>query len=170
MTELAAHIRSTPDDPPLVRDSSNFGHIHAPSLDQAVTAAILRNGHLANATPEAPDLLAVDLSSERVRWAQQIIEGIRNGQSLGALLGYRLERALHDEPTVFLDELIYELRRAFPLAGNRNLLTRKDDLDAGDITKVEARNVVDGCVIRRSHRRDRQNHVSVRPERSSGVE
>jgi hypothetical protein len=144
--ELAGIFART-DDPPLVRDASNFGHIHAPSLDQAVTAAILRNGHLANATPKAPDLLAVDISSERVRWAQQIIEGIRNGQSLGALLGYRLERSLHDEPTIFLDKLIYEFRRAFPLAGNRNQLTRNDDLDAGEITKVEARNVVDGALF-----------------------
>ena len=145
LDEELAGVFDGPDVPPLVRDSSNFGHIHAPSLDQAVTAAILRNGHLANATPEAPDLLAIDLSSERVRWAQQTIEGIRNGQSLGALLGYRLERLLHDEPTVFLDKLIYELRRAFPLAGNRNQLTRRADLDG--ITQVEARNVVDGAAF-----------------------
>lgn len=130
---------------PLVRDSTNFGHIHAPSLDQAVTAAVLRNGFLANATPESPDLLAVDLSSERVRWANAAIDGIRNGQSLGALLGYRLERSLHDEPSVFLDELIYDLRRAFPLAGNRNQTTKDDSVD--DITLVEARNVVDGVLF-----------------------
>ncbi|MEI9927567.1 MAG: hypothetical protein WDN44_07485 [Sphingomonas sp.] len=82
---------------PVVRDTANLGHIHAPSLDQAVTAAILRNGHHANATPDQPGLLAVDLSSERVRLAEQVLEGVRNGQSLGALLGYRLERLLHDE-------------------------------------------------------------------------
>ncbi len=144
--ELAA-IFDRPDDPPLMRDPANYGHIHAPSLDHAVTAAILRNGHLANATPQAPDLLAVDISSERVRWAHTIIEGIRNGQPLGALLGYRLERSLHDEPTVYLDRLIYEFRRAFPLAGNRNTLTEVTDLDAGEITKVEARNVVDGAAF-----------------------
>jgi len=143
--EDLAEIFEREEEPPLVRDTANFGHIHAPSLDQAVTAAILRNGHLANATPEAPDLLAVDLSSERVRWAQQTIKGLRNGQSLGALLGYRLERALHDQPTVFLDKLIYEFRRAFPLAANRNQLTRKPDLD--DIRKAEARNVVDGVAF-----------------------
>lgn len=140
-----AEIFETPGAPPLVNDSSNFGHIHAPSLDHAVAAAILRNGHLANATPGTPDLLAVDLTSERVRLAQQVIEGIRNGQSLGALLGYRLERALHDEPGLFLDRLIYDLRRAFPLAGNRNLRTRVPAL--AKITKVEARNVVDGAAF-----------------------
>jgi hypothetical protein len=138
--DLAA-IFQPPGASPLVRDSENFGHIHAPSLDHAVTAAILRNGHQANATPEAPDLLAVDLTSERVRLAQQVIEGIRNGQSLGALLGYRLERALHDVPNLFLDRLIYDLRRAFPLAGNRNLLTKRA---VAKISQVEARNVVDG--------------------------
>src|SRR5690606_6262795 len=45
----------------LQKDSTNLGHIHAPSLDHAVTAAILRNGHVANRTPSEPDLLAVDL-------------------------------------------------------------------------------------------------------------
>ena len=32
-------------------DSTNQGHIHAPSLNHAVTAAVLRNGYLSNATP-----------------------------------------------------------------------------------------------------------------------
>ena len=48
--ELAA-IFNRPGEPPLMRDSTNFGYIHAPSLDHAVTAAMLRNGYLANATP-----------------------------------------------------------------------------------------------------------------------
>ena len=130
---------------PLMQDANNHGHIHAPSLDHAVTAAMLRNGHVANATPEAPDLLAVDLSSERVRLAQQVIEGMRNGQSLGALLGYRLERALHDEPDLFLDRLIYDLRRDFPLVGNRNRRTRVPGL--ARISQVEARNVLDGAAF-----------------------
>ncbi|HLL52510.1 MAG TPA: hypothetical protein VK447_03130, partial [Myxococcaceae bacterium] len=137
-----AKIFAGANEPPLVRDRGNFGHIHAPSLDQAVTAAILRNGHLSNATPASPELLAVDLSSERVRRAHRVIDGIRNGQSLGALLGYQLERALHDAPNVFLDRLILELRRAFPLVGNKNLKTRVPAL--ARVTAVEARNVVDG--------------------------
>lgn len=142
--ELAA-IFAPQDQPELMHDSANYGHIHAPSLDQAVTAAILRNGHLANATPDEPDLLAVDLSSERVRLATYTIEGIRASQSLGALLGYQLERALHDEPDLFLDRLIYDLRQAFPLAGNRIRRTRETAEPAMDsITQVEARNVVDG--------------------------
>jgi hypothetical protein len=144
--ELAAVFNDAAAEP-VMTDSSNFGHVHAPSLDQAVTAAIMRNGHLAHATPGAPDLLAVDLSSERVRLAQEVIEGMRNGQSLGALLGYRLERALHDEPNLFLDPLIYDLRRAFPLAGNRNRKTKIAALS--HIRKVEARNVLDGAAFSR---------------------
>ncbi len=82
--------------PPIVRDNQNQGYIHAPSVNHAVTAAVLRNGYVANATPAQPDLLKVNLSSERVRRALGIIEGIRSGQSLAALLGYEFERGLHD--------------------------------------------------------------------------
>lgn len=145
LDDTLAPIFDAPELPPLMRESDNFGHIHGPSLDHAATAAILRNGHLANAMPDEPDMLAVDLSSERVRLAQYATEGIRNGQSLGALLGYQLERALHDEPDLFLDRLIYDLRRAFPLAGNRLQGTRVSSLDS--ITAVEARNVVDGAAL-----------------------
>ena len=46
-----------------MRDSANGGYIHAPSLNHAATAAVLRSGYLANATPDAPGALAVNLSS-----------------------------------------------------------------------------------------------------------
>ncbi|WP_433042988.1 hypothetical protein [Dactylosporangium sp. CS-033363] len=121
---------------PLLHDPGNAGHLHAHSLDQAVTAAVLRGGHHGG---------TVDLGSARVRAALRLIEGIGAGQSLGALLGYRLERLLHDEPALYLDGLIYELRRAFPLAGNRNTTTRVDP--APPIGAVEARNVVDGAAL-----------------------
>ena len=75
-----------------------------------------------------------------------VIEGIRNGQSLGALLGYRLERSLHDRDNLFLDRLIAVLRRLFPLAGNRQASTSADDPDV-PISAVEARNVVDGLAL-----------------------
>ena len=65
------------DEPPLTRDSKNEGYIHAPSLNHAVTAALLRNGYLSNATPDNPQSLAVNLSSERVRVALSIIEGLQ---------------------------------------------------------------------------------------------
>ena len=125
---------------PLMRDDQNEGYIHAPSVNHAVTAAILRNGYISNATPSQPDLLKVNLSSERVRLALGIIEGIRNGQSLAALLGYQFERGLHDRYNFAeCDQFIYPLRLLFPL------YTQPEDLPEGaSIEAVEARNVVNG--------------------------
>jgi len=133
-----------PQDPPLLRDSTNGGYILAPSLNHAVAASVLRNGYLSNATPANPQTLAVNLSSERVRKALHVLEGIRNGQSLGALLGYHLERGLHDRydsTTGFtVDEVIYDLRLAFPLYGGQLATSEEDDPQES----VEANNVING--------------------------
>lgn len=125
---------------PLMRDEKNEGYIHAPSVNHAVTAAVLRNGYISNATPAHPELLKVNLSSERVRVALSIIEGIRNGQNLASLLGYQLERGLHDRYSFAeSDQFIYPLRSVFPL------YTRAGELPSGvSITAIEARNVVNG--------------------------
>jgi hypothetical protein len=130
-------------DAPLVKDSTNAGYIHAPSLNHAVTAAVLRNGYISNATPENPGTLAVNLSSERVRLALSILEGIRNGQSLAALLGYQFERGLHDRHNVAeVDQFIFKLRKAFPLSADR-FSTTKTPEDVS-IEAIEARNVING--------------------------
>lgn len=129
--------------PPLMRDSSNGGYVHAPSLNQAVAAAVLRSGYLANAGTANPTTLAVNLSSRRVRLAMSILDGIRQGQSLGALLGYQLERGLHDNHAIAeVDTFIYALRKKFPLRADRH----PDTSTPGDvpIEVIEARNVVDG--------------------------
>jgi len=131
---------------PLVHDSTNGGYIHAPSLNQAVAAAVLRNGYLANATPTNPDAFAVNLSSQRVRLALSFLEGVRQGQSLGALLGYQLERALHDGYALGeVDEHIYALRKKFPLVADRNPDTASAATDS--IELIEAKNVVDGLQL-----------------------
>jgi len=98
----------------------NGGFVHAPSLNHATAAAILRNGYLTHASPEERDKLAVNLSSERVRRAKYLIDGVRNGQSLEVLLGYLFERGLHDWTTravnpVILDHLKPIFRKAFPI-------------------------------------------------------
>jgi len=133
---------------PLSRDNKNAGYIHAPSLNHAVTAAILRNGYLSNAAPDNPGSLAINLSSERVRLALSIIEGMQGGQSMAALLGYQFERGLHDRHDVEVDEFIYDLRLAFPLNANRFSTTKTLKTDEFGrrigIRKLEARNVIDG--------------------------
>jgi hypothetical protein len=102
------------DEPgPLVTKPDEPGFIHAPSLNQASTAALLRNAHLAHGgTPDSP--YAIELTSARVRLARQLFEGVRQGQPIGALLGYTFERNLHDAR---LDDLIDGFRKLAPLPG-----------------------------------------------------
>lgn len=136
--DLAARIDGpSPPSEPLTRDATNAGLVHAPSLNQAATAAVLRNGYLAN-----DGRLAVDLSSKRVRLALEILDGMRNGQSLGALLGYRFERHVHDHGPLQVRALIYPLRKRFPLLAEQIAKTKTDD--AGTREAVAAQNVVDG--------------------------
>ena len=109
---------------PLFVDTDDPGFIHAPSLNQASTAALLRNAHLAHgAQPDGP--YAIELTSGRVRAAQHLFDGVRQGQPLGALLGYRFERALHEAE---LDVFIDEFRSLAPLAGAEALRIVVDGL------------------------------------------
>ena len=85
------------------------GFIHAPSIPQATTAAILRSGWSAHGTADDASAMAVDLRSDRVRAATWLLDGVRQGGSLGEALGYRFERELHD---AFLDAWIDPVRRA----------------------------------------------------------
>jgi predicted nucleic acid-binding Zn-ribbon protein len=99
------------------------GFVHAPSLSHAAAAALLRNAYLSHAVPEEADMFSVNLSSERVRRAQFVLEGMRNGQPIEALLGYQFERGLHDRtsasadaheiPVLELNQFILPFRRAF---------------------------------------------------------
>jgi len=122
-------------------DPANGGFVHAPSLTHAVTAAVLRNAYLTHAEPARADMMAVNLSSRRVRSAMRYVDGLRSGQELAALLGYQLERGLHENhPGVELDEFIYVLRERFPFTSGK--LT---DVPAGTASEsMEARNVVNG--------------------------
>lgn len=136
-----ARLVDLPGDPPLMHDPTNAGLIHAPSLNHATTAAVLRNGWLSHG-----GRLAVDLSSRRVRLALGILEGMRNGQSLGALLGYHFERTLHDSSAIGVRALVFELRRQFPLVANQIAGTADSSLP---IEAVAAMNVVDGVKLLR---------------------
>jgi hypothetical protein len=122
-------------------DANNGGFVHAPSLAQAATAAVLRNAYLSHATPSAPTPFAVNLTSERMRRATELAEGVRNGQPIAALLGYQLERGLHERhPGIELDSVIYTLRDRFPFASGRLV----EAPPGKTVETVEARNVVHG--------------------------
>ena len=140
---------TVPGEPePVIQLADNPGFTHTPSLTQASTAAILRSAHLTHAAAAKKpqnDLLAIDLSSERVRLATWLLDGVRQGQPLGALLGYRFERRLQEaslqEPG--LAEFIPAFRELAPL------VARKLDQPAssGPVEAIAANNVVDGLVL-----------------------
>jgi hypothetical protein len=128
---------------PILQDPGNGGYIHAPSMTHARTAAVLRSGYLANATAANPQTLSVNLSSDRVRLALSMLEGVRAGQSIGALLGYRFERGLHDDHGLAeVDKFIYPMRKAFPLVADNLAATQTPP--GVPIEALEARNVMDG--------------------------
>lgn len=118
----------------IYRSSQKGGYIHAPSIDQAATAAILRSGYLAQGGNPDSNRFAIDLSSERARLAQNLLQGVREGQSLAALLGYRFERGLHERG---LDQYIESFRLLAPLGELYKAESEK--LIAGqELSKLEA--------------------------------
>ena len=121
---------------------NNPGFVHAPSLEQAATVAVLRSGHLSHAASGKQDLLAIDLSSERARLAQWLLDSVRAGQPLGAVLGYRFERGLHENhPGLVLDRFIQPLRNSFPLTATRV------DSSGQAVESVPAAHVVNGLKL-----------------------
>ena len=128
--------------PPVLQPpADNGGFIHAPSMTQAAAGAVLRSGFMSHRnTPDEP-ALAIDLSSDRTRQALWILDGVRQGQALGALTGYQFEQALHDAG---LDVYVQPFRDKYPLIGTE--LTPQTA--AGQV--VPPSQVVDGVALRAS--------------------
>ena len=115
---LAAHRRNRPAgiqvggfgwllDLRRSEDRPSQGFVHAPSMNHAVTAAVLRSGWSAYGATGADAPLSIDLTSDRVRGALWILDAVRSGQDLAELLGARFERYLHE---LRLDEWIESVR------------------------------------------------------------
>ncbi|HNO33741.1 MAG TPA: hypothetical protein PKK30_05500 [Nitrospira sp.] len=127
---------------PVSRSIHNKGFVHAPSLGHAAAAAVLRSGYLSEEANRAAGAspFAVDLSSERVHRAKWLLDGVRHGQSLTALLGYRFERHLHERG---LDRYIQRFRALTSFTGTdrfadiRDTLTRAETL-AQEVTLLTA--------------------------------
>jgi hypothetical protein len=119
------------------------GYVHAPSLAHATTAAVMRSGYLTHRNG-AQTPMAVDLTSDRVRLALHLLDGVRSGQPLGALLGYRLERSLHDGG---LDQYIDVLRALASIDGGRTT-------GSGATESVATNDVVDGLTLLRKYNDD----------------
>jgi len=126
---------AAPAGAPPAADSA--GYLLAPSPAQAAAAAVLRNGFLTHQATSDGRLLAIDLSSDRVRNALYLLDGVRAGQPLGALLGYQFELAL---TAASLQPWIQPFRDAFPLVTGK--LTAAAPGEAAG-----ASNVTDGVAL-----------------------
>ena len=91
---------------------------------------MLRSAWLNYATSADDAPFGVDLSSDRVRRAQWLLEGVRNGVDLAELLGARFERRLHDAGR---SHLIADVRRIV--------------LDATGHSGAPANAIVDGLAL-----------------------
>lgn len=132
---------------PMDDEVPSGGFIHGPSVSHANTAAVLRSAYLSHAGKENAEVMAVNLTSERVRRANWLLDGIRQGQSLSALLGYQFERGLHENYCMpggeELDQYIRPFRNLYPL--NAGMETKLQEGETAET--VAARNVVDGLKL-----------------------
>jgi hypothetical protein len=127
-----------PDGRQVVAQIDSGGYIHAPTMTHASAGAVLRNAYLSQAGGNG-QRYEIDLSSARVRQATFVLDGVRQGQPVGAVLGYIFESNLHEQQ---LDQFIDNFRAQFPLQSN-------PATDAGLPTEaVAARDVVDGLRLR----------------------
>ncbi|MFV2215395.1 hypothetical protein ACFHW2_34820, partial [Actinomadura sp. LOL_016] len=139
---------------PLYPARDGAGHVHAPSLGQAVTAAVLRSGWRSHggasqagaARQDEGNPLAVDLTSRRARLAERLAAGVRDGQPLGLLLGYRFERGLHEHPLGSLDRFLPLFREAAPVRAHA--VTPDGTAEPA----VESTAVTDGLELHRRYR------------------
>lgn len=141
--KVPVHVGAEEPATELARTDSG-GYVYAPSMLHGATAAVLRSAFLTRTEAgEEGSTFAVDLSSRRTRTALELVDAVRAEQPLGAALGYRFERGLHEgHPGVELDQYIDEFRRLYPLVANKAV-------DAGEpVETVAARNVVDGLRLR----------------------
>ncbi|MEO6526677.1 MAG: hypothetical protein ABIP93_08655 [Gemmatimonadaceae bacterium] len=129
------------------------GFLHAPSLGQAATAAVLRSGHLAHDDDEHR-ALDIDLSSARVRAALTILDGVGEGQPLAAILGYRFERALRTR-SLTLARYILPIRRATPLRSETQAAPSSSASE-----NIAARDVVDGVMLLERWRAERTSFLA----------
>ena len=108
-------------------------YILAPSIQHALTGAVLRSAYLQTRTDSADNHMCINLSSMRARQALRMIQGIKQGMSTGMILGADLERYFHEAyncTLVEMDLCIHPLRKRFPLTFD----LKSQDKRAGDYT------------------------------------
>ncbi|HMI82545.1 MAG TPA: hypothetical protein VK550_00560 [Polyangiaceae bacterium] len=147
------------------RDSKiSQGYIAAPSMPLATTAAVLRAGWSALGGSTESAGLAVNLSSERIRRAAWLLDGVRRGQELGRLLGARLERRLHDAG---LDTWIEPLRE-IALAATATASAALPNTIVDGVLLARARSGLDDLDAAERAARDAIDALLAEPDRPAG--
>ncbi|MEJ6554865.1 hypothetical protein PQI51_07520 [Microbacterium esteraromaticum] len=121
------------------------GWLHAPSPSHAVAAGMLASAHQSSigAKPgTAP--FAIDLTSARGVQLRRILEGMRRGQSIGAMLGYQIERGLTGSAARFQ----LTLRQIAPASTDE---LGNDAASDQRTARMAAADVVDGVELLRLH-------------------
>ena len=151
LVDLQARAREPVTDPPagvspdvpsqLFDLLGDAGVVHAPSVQHAATAAVLRHADLgdrAEGLGAGDTEQRFDLTSASARRACWLIEAMEGGQPLAALLGYRVERLLQDLGQA---ELIDTIRRACPLVNGEAVDHAENALT------IPPHDVVDGLTL-----------------------
>ena len=117
------------------------GIIHCPSPAQSNTSAIFKNAFLSNINhEELGNPYTLNLTSDRIQKSQKLMQGIREDQPIEALLGYQLERLLHEEE---VHHLIYILREKFPLEVNvTNRVEENDNIGFKQLSVINGLQLV----------------------------
>lgn len=132
---------SATEPTPLFDLIGDAGAVHAPSVQHAATAAVLRHGDLgdrAEGLGLGDTERRFDLTSASARRARWLIEAMEAGQPFAALLGYRVERLLQD---LGLAEVIDPVRRACPLVNGEAVDHAENALT------IPPHDVVDGLTL-----------------------
>lgn len=119
------------------------GWLQAPSPSHAVAEGILASAHRSRigATAGAQPF-AIDLSSRRGAELRRILEGMRRGQTIGAMLGYQIERSLTGSAGRFQ----LSLRQLAPLNTDE---VANDAASRSRTARMAAADVVDGVDLLR---------------------
>ncbi len=95
-------------------------YLMAPSIQHALTAAVLRSAYLQTKKDPVDAHMCINLTSMRARQALRMVDGIKAGMSTSLILGADLERYLHEAhkqypgKKVEMNKFIYPLRKLFP--------------------------------------------------------
>ena len=119
------------------------GIIHAPSSAQVVTSAMFRQSfatYKGLSDIEKVNPYTLNLTSDRIQHGQQLMDGLRQNQELEALLGYKLERFLHENKQ---DILIHDLRKKYPLTVNKIEDNRGREKGLPQLTVINALNLAE---------------------------